>query len=223
MTLKDKRKIAFLDFLKTVYTIEELLYSYKDTIFQMPAIPSNKEHDDDYDKLSYFELVFISVYKVQQKYIKVYSLLVNCLKKASELNKKYKLGYLDEITTLDSRISKIEKNVEILKKIPVIQPAMIISEDNLRFITDEYDKFYANVLEIIMTCRFNVNVSSFNYRKYFKDDFYTYMKGLVILLDLTTGSLGEVVKMDSYTIIGQLNGDYDDVQQTIIEDYYPKK
>jgi len=214
MRLKEKRRNAFLEYLRIIYIIEEYFYDSKDLIFQAPSLVL----DIDNEQLTTVELIFSSIHKIQKNYIRRYSLIIEFLENAITLNKKYKLGFINELNDIQNRISKINENLIIINNVRVTSPILEVSEQNFILNVEIYEKYTDSVFEIISTARSNINVSKFDYRKYFKDDFYKHLKNFHILIDITSGSHNGLIEMRVASFMNDVN----DKRNINIIDYYPK-
>jgi len=198
MNLKDKRRKAFVEYIETIYKIENLLHSEKDKILKVPSIYNVL--DDNIDKLSIFDLLFSSIQQIKRNYITRYSLLTEFLEQGIYFNKKYKLGYIKEIDTIKNKINEIKEKSIILKNEPTISPYDKFKDVHIKEVIEFYDEYVGEIQQIILHAHIHLTEYNFNYRKYFKDGFLKYIKKLNILIDLTSGSYNRIINMQTYHI-----------------------
>lgn len=201
MTLKEKRQKAFLEYINIIFEIEPLLYSYKNIVLQAPSL----QGDVNNFGLSSFELIFTSISAVQEKYKKNYEILKDFLEKAIFFHDKYKLNFVKEIDDIKSKINEISSKLDEIKKIKKTAPIMEINEKNFRESVDIYDNYINEIFDIVLTIKQKIDISKFDYRIYFKDGFYKYMKMLDFLTDLTAGSGHSLVNMRTCSVINALD------------------
>lgn len=198
MNLKEKRKKAFLEYIDTIYKIEEILYSEKEKFLSFPS--SFHVLHGNLDNLSTFDLVFASIHQIKDNYISTYYLLTEFLNKALFFNKKYNLGYIKEIEDVQNKIIKINERVTLLKNIQSLNPEDKFKNSDIKVVIEFYDEYLNDIFELMLTLNININKYNFNYRKYFKDGFLKYIKKLNILIDLTSGSYNRIINMQTYHI-----------------------
>jgi hypothetical protein len=204
MNLKEKRKKAFLEYIYIIYKIEEIFYADRDTILRTPSINNNLS--DNIKSLSLFDLIFSSIHKIKKHYISRYSLLINFLEEGIRLNKKYKLGYISEIKDIDNKIYEIKNKLIIMNNIHTVSPYEQFNND-IKEIIILYEEYISSVNELMYSAKINISDYDFDYRKYFKDDFYKNIKKLNILMDLITGSNETLVNIKIYDELNNIVND----------------
>lgn len=199
MNLKDKRKKAFLEYIETIYKIEEVLYAEKEKFLNVPSL--FKVLNGNLDNLSTFDLIFASIHQMKDNYISTYYLLTEFLNKALLFNKKYNLGYIKEIDDVQDKIIEIKERVIELKSIPALDPYNKFKDADIKLVIEFYDEYANDIFELMLTLNINLSKYNFNYRKYFKDGFLKYIQKLNILIDFTSGSYNRIINMQTYHIM----------------------
>lgn len=207
MNLKDKRKKAFLEYIDTIYKVEKIFYIERENILSIPSI--NNDLNFNIKSLSLFDLIFSSIHKIKNHYISRYSLLINFLEEGIRLNKKYKLGYITEINDINNKINEIKNKLIIINEFSTISPYDRFKDTDIKGIILLYEEYTSSVYELMYSARMNISDYDFDYRKYFKDDFYKHIKKLNILMDLITGSYDTIVNIKIYDEMKELDEDID--------------
>jgi len=207
MKLKDKRKKAFLEYIDIIYKIEEIFYIERESILSVPSI--NNDLKVDIKSLSLFDLIFTSINKIKNHYISRYSLLINFLEEGIRFNKKYKLGYTTEINEINNKINEIKNKLISLNEFQIISPYDKFKDTDIKFVIEFYEEYISDVQGITFSARIKINNYDFDYRKYFKDDFYRHIKKLNILMDLITGSHETIVNIAIYYAMKEFDEDID--------------
>ena len=215
MNLKEKRQKALVDYIQLIYTLETSLYSMKDSILSAPSL---KGDPNDF-KLSSFELMFTSIYAVQQQYKRTYSSLKEFLNQAIEFDQKYQLN-IPDIKTIQSKIAAIDSNVSILNQCMTVSPVMIMTSENLRSSCNLYDKYMDVVTDNMISISQHIDITPYDYRAYFKDSIYQYVNNLKFLMDFTSGSGYSLVSMRNCSVINALD---DNTWTEDISQHYPKQ
>lgn len=215
MNLKEKRQKALRDYIQLIYTLETDLYSMKDAILSAPSLKGNP---NDFNQSS-FELMFTSIYSVQEQYKRTYSSLKEFLHKAIEFNQTYKLNDHSEIKVIQSKITEIGGNVIKLNEYVKVSPIMLITRDNLMSSINLYDQYMNVVTDNMLSLSQQIDITSYDYRTYFKDKLYQSVKNLKFLMDFTSGSGYSLVSMRNCSIINALD---DDKWNEDIINHYPK-
>jgi len=215
MNLKEKRLKALKDYIQLIYTLETSLYSMKESILSAPSL---KGDPNDF-KLSSFELMFTSIYAVQEQYKRTYSSLKECLNQAIDFDQKYQLNS-PEIKNIQSKIAAIDSNVAILNQYIVISPIIIMTSDNLRSSINLYDQYMDVVTDNTLSISQQIDVPLYDYRAYFKDSIYQYVNNLKFLMDFTSGNGYSLVSMRNCSVINALD---DDTWSEDITHHYPKQ
>lgn len=216
MHLKEKRQKAFLEYIQLISQLEESLYSFKDTVLQAPSI---KGDPNDF-QLTSIELIFASIYSIQEKYKRNYSILKEFLEKAIFLNDTYQLNFTHEIDDITIKITDIEQKLLVIQKVREISPPIEPTEANFRSSVAIYDNYIEEVSELSLPLLNLIDVSMFDYRAYLKDDFYKYVKKLKVLMNLTAGSGYNLVSMRNCSVINALD---DESWNEDIQKHYPQK
>jgi len=216
MHLKLKRQKAFIDYIQLIYQLEAYLYAEKDTILNAPSL---KGDPNDF-QLTSFELIFTSIYAIQEKYKSNYSMLKHFLEKAVTFNDDYKLGFIKEIEDIQTKIVDIDTRSITMQNTVHIKPTIVVTGNNFRASVEFYDAYTNSISEIAISAGQQIDLAKFNYRKYFKDDFYKYVKKLKFLMDLTASSGYSLVNMRNCSVINALN---DDTWIENISKHYPRK
>lgn len=215
MHLKVKRQQAFIDYIQLIYKLEDYLYAAKDTVLDAPSL---KGDPNDF-QLTSFELIFTSIYAIQEKYKRNYAMLGNFLEKGLEFNDRYQLGFVKEIEDVKQALINIKQKALLMQTTVVIEPIIMITSNNFRSAVEFYDTYTNTIFEIAINATQQIDPNKFNYRKYFKDDFYKYVKKLKFLMDLTSGSGYSLVNMRNCSVINALDDDHwiEDISK-----HYPK-
>jgi hypothetical protein len=216
MKLKEKRQLAFLEYLKTACSLERYFYESRHKILNTPSLKG----DVNSEKLSSFELIFMSIYEIQQNYKKNYSFLIHFLEQLLMMNKKYDLGFFIEIEDIKIKINEINTKLSEINVIDTLNPKVDVTAQNLRDSIFIYNEYTNEVFTFVVESQSKVNIDQFNYRKYFKDDFYKNMKTLKQLTDISRNSRCSLVFMRVSSIINALD-DKNPVFQ--LADHFPKK
>jgi hypothetical protein len=216
MNLKEKRLKALRDYIQLLYTLEDYLFSKKDIVLNSPSLkgePNNFE-------LTSFELIYTSIYAVQDQYKRTYAILKEFLNKAIEFNRIYGLNDPAVNESIQAKIAQVDNNVIKLNQVPTIAPIMEMTSDNLRTVINDYDYYMDGVSDVFMSLIDKIDINQYDYRLYFKDDFYKYVSKLRFLMDFTSGNGYNLVSMRNCSIINALN---DDTWVEDISQHYPKQ
>lgn len=215
MTLKEKRLKALRDYTQLLYTLEDYLFSRKDIVLKSPSL---KGDPNDFE-LSSFELMFTSIYAVQEQYKRTYAILKEFLNKAIEFNRIYGLNDPAINESIQAKIVQVDNNVIKLNQIPTVAPVMDMTSDNLRRSIHDYDYYMDGISDIFMSLIDKIDINQYDYRLYFKDDFYKYVSKLRFLMDFTSGNGYNLVSMRNTSIINALD---DETWNEDISQHYPK-
>lgn len=215
MNLKEKRLKALRDYIQLLYTLEDYMFSRKDIVLKSPSL---KGDPNDFE-LSSFELMFTSIYAVQEQYKRTYAILKEFLNKAIEFNRIYGLNEPTINEAIHAKIAEIDNNIVKINKIPTMAPTMEMTSDNLRTSIYDYNSYMDVVSDMCMSLIEKININQYDYRLYFKDDFYKYVSKLRFLMDLTSGNGYQLVSMRNTSIINALE---DETWNEDISQHYPK-
>ena len=216
MNLKEKRLKALRDYIQLLYTLEDYMFSRKDIVLKSPSL---KGDPNDFE-LSSFELMFTSIYAVQEQYKRTYAILKEFLNKAIEFNRTYGLNDLAINEAIQSKIIQVDNNVIKLNQMPTIAPIMEMTSDNLRTVINDYDYYMDVVSDVFMSLIDKININQYDYRLYFKDEFYKYVSKLRFLMDFTSGNGYNLVSMRNCSIMNALD---DETWDEDISQHYPKQ
>lgn len=215
MTLKDKRQFAFLEYLKIVYSLENYFYESRHAILKTPSLKGNVNSEN----LSSFELIFMSIHEIQENYKKNYSFLIHFLEQSIVFNKKYDLGFIREIDDIKIKINEFNIKLTEVNSIDRLTPKLDNTAQNLRESIFMYNEYTSNIFTFVTTLQSKIDIEQFNYRKYFKDEFYKNIKTLKKLLDISRNSRCNLVFMRVSSILNALD-DKNPVFQ--LNDHFPK-